>query len=150
MSSSDLKVCFKCGVAQPRTEFYKHSAMADGILGKCKSCTKKDSTKRRNDNIDAVRKYDRDRAKNPERARDSAAINKRWRQEDKRRTRCHNALIRAVRSGTIKKEPCCICGSENSLAHHEDYDFPLDVVWYCQPHHKERHKQMILEGKNYE
>jgi hypothetical protein len=32
------------------------------------------------------------------------------------------------------------------LAHHEDYDKPLEVVWLCQPCHKQRHKE-ILNGQ---
>jgi len=37
------KVCFKCGKVKPLTEYYKHNAMSDGYLGKCKDCTKKDT-----------------------------------------------------------------------------------------------------------
>ena len=38
-----LKRCFKCGGRFPRSEFYRHPSMGDGLLGKCKGCTKKDA-----------------------------------------------------------------------------------------------------------
>jgi ribosomal protein S27AE len=136
------KSCFKCGQDKPLSEFYKHSRMADGYLNKCKACAKSDAAKHRNENLDRIRAYDRDRAKNPERVRMSADVNRLWRAADSRRVAAHNAVCRAIRKGELVRQPCERCGESKSLGHHEDYDKPLDVVWLCQPCHKERHKEM--------
>lgn len=40
------KICFKCGNSKPIEEFYKHKAMGDGHLNKCKSCAKIDVKER--------------------------------------------------------------------------------------------------------
>jgi len=145
-NTSSMKTCFKCGLSQPLANFYKHPMMGDGFLGKCKECTKKDVRANRADKIEHYRAYDSARAKLPERAKTAAAISKAWLKEDKRRIKCHNAVTRAVKAGKLERQPCCVCGSVKSMAHHESYDRPLDVVWYCQPHHKARHKQMVIEG----
>lgn len=41
----ESKVCFKCEKMQPLSQYYKHPQMGDGLLGKCKSCTKSDTKK---------------------------------------------------------------------------------------------------------
>ncbi len=137
-----MKTCFKCNVSKPLVDFYKHSAMADGYLGKCKECTKLDANNHRTNNLERIRQYDRDRAKNPERLKANFEITKVWRSEDKRRSRCHSAVAHAIRSGELTRLPCVKCGEAKSLAHHEDYDEPLNVMWLCQPCHKQRHKEI--------
>jgi hypothetical protein len=139
------KSCFKCNAVKPLSEFYKHSEMADGHVNKCKDCNKKDVNENRLKNLDYYREYDRDRAKNHDRVKANAEINKAWREADKRRAMCHNAVARAIKSGELVRQPCVRCLNIKSLAHHEDYDSPLDVVWLCQPCHKQRHKEIIKE-----
>jgi hypothetical protein len=136
------KECFKCKTVKPLEEFYKHSMMADGHLNKCKACAKDDSNKHRSDNLEKVRAYDRERGKRPERISAGVEINRLWRAEDARRIKAHNAVSRAVKKGILVRQPCIRCESPKSVAHHEDYDKPLDVMWLCTPCHKQRHKEI--------
>lgn len=41
--------------------------------------------------------------------------------------------------------PCVKCGAK-AHGHHENYDKPLDVIWLCPQHHKDRHKEMKKLG----
>ena len=139
------KECFKCKSVKPLTEFYKHSSMADGHLNKCKECTKNDVAQHREKNIEAIRAYDRERGKKPERIKANTEVNRAWRAEDRRRQAAHSAVSKAIRSGHLVRQPCIRCGEKKSVAHHEDYDRPLDVMWLCQPCHKQRHKELMEE-----
>jgi ribosomal protein S27AE len=66
-------------------------------------------------------------------------ITKAWREEDRRRCRAHSAVARAIRFGTLVRQPCESCNNATSVAHHDDYDKPLDVRWLCQACHKHHH-----------
>jgi len=140
-----MKECFKCKAIKPLTEFYKHSRMADGHVNKCKECNKNDVTANRNKNLEKVRAYDRARGKIPERIKAGVEINRAWRAEDSRRQIAHTAVARAIRNGTLVRQPCIRCEKIKSIAHHEDYDKPLEVMWLCQPCHKQRHKELKTE-----
>jgi ribosomal protein S27AE len=137
-----FKTCFKCEVEKPLDEFYKHAMMSDGHLNKCKQCAKKDVHQHRAKNLERVRQYDRERGKLAHRIAASADVTRAWRAEDKRRGYAHKAVAKALRHGTLLREPCCRCGNQKSLAHHEDYDKPLDVMWLCQSCHKQRHAEI--------
>ena len=138
-----MKECFKCKTVKPLGEFYKHSQMADGHVNKCKECNKHDVLSHRNKNLEAIRAYDRARSKEPERIKAQVDITRVWRAEDARRSVAHSSVARAIRSGALVRLPCCRCGEAKSIAHHEDYDKPLEVVWLCQPCHKKRHKELL-------
>jgi len=137
-----MKECFKCKLSKPLSEFYKHSQMKDGHVNKCIECNKKDVGKHRLENIEKIRQYDRERAKNPERIANNIEVNRAWREEDKRRGKAHAKVSYAIKKGVLIKMPCIRCGEQKSLAHHEDYDKPLEVMWLCQPCHKQRHKEL--------
>lgn len=136
------KECFKCKSVKPLSEFYKHAQMGDGHLNKCKECTKNDANKHRSENLEKIRAYDRARGKIPERIKANVEIKRAWRAEDRRRGKAHQAVSNAIKAGELVRSPCIRCGETKSLAHHEDYDKPLDVMWLCQPCHKQRHKEI--------
>jgi hypothetical protein len=137
-----MKTCFKCKKEKPFEMFYKHSRMGDGYLNKCKECTKNDVAQHRSENLEKIRAYDRERGKLAHRIALRTEVNRAWRAEDLRRQKAHTAVRSAIQSGSLVKSPCIRCGNEKSVAHHEDYDKPLDVMWLCQPCHKQRHKEL--------
>jgi len=139
------KECFKCNTIKPLEEFYKHSQMSDGHVNKCKECNKNDVTTYRNKNIEKVREYDKARSKIPERIKANVEVNRAWRAEDSRRSVAHSQVARAIRNGTLVRQACVRCAEAKSLAHHEDYDHPLVVMWLCQACHKQRHKELKNE-----
>ena len=134
----ETKKCFKCGKEQSVSEFYKHSEMADGRLGKCKTCTKKDVGENRKKNIDYYRKYDVKRGN-----RQPKGYLRKYRKENPDKYHAHSILNSAIKSGRIKKEPCEKCGSTKFVhGHHYDYAKPLEVMWLCCPcHHIEHPKK---------
>ena len=136
------KKCFKCQINKPLSDYYKHAQMLDGHLNKCKQCAKNDVSKHRFENLERIRQYDRERGKLDYRIKQRTEVNRAWRAEDTRRQKCHNAVLQAIRKGTLSRLPCERCSEIKTLAHHEDYDKPLDVMWLCQPCHKQRHKEL--------
>jgi hypothetical protein len=149
-----MKTCFKCGESKPRAEFYAHSQMGDGLLGKCKVCTKKDTATRAaeksKDPAWALQERRRHRIKaaiytvkkgaNVSPARHAHSIRK-YRTNNPEKYAAHAAVAKAIRQGTLSVKPCEKCG-EKAHAHHDDYSKPLDVRWFCPGHHGAHHAHL--------
>lgn len=136
------KQCFKCGEVKPLSAFYKHKQMKDGHVNKCKDCNKKDVARHRIENIDKIREYDRERGN-----RQDSSYLAEWRERYPKKYRAHTMVNNQKRKGNLHEQPCEICGCNNVVAHHDDYDKPLNVRWLCQAHHKQWHAKNG-EGKN--
>lgn len=152
-----MKRCFKCGVEKPIDDFYRHKAMLDGHLNKCKECTKKDVRGNRSDKLEYYREYDRQRSSLPERVNLRKKVTKKW-LEDGRHTaavtrhkkrfperyKARNKVNTAIRNGKlIPSTTCSICGKETKdiHAHHPDYSKPLEVQWLCTECHGKAHRR---------
>jgi len=123
------KRCFKCRKIKDLDDFYQHKEMADGHLGKCKTCTKKD-VKRRYYDPDArerIARYEKERAQKPDRKQAVIEYQRRRRKKYPGKNRARNKISNAIRDGKLVRKPCQICGDTNSEAHHTDYRKPLDV-----------------------
>ncbi len=66
--------------------------------------------------------------------------NKRWNDKNKHKKRAHGQLRHAIEMGRVIKEACKICGALKVEGHHEDYDKPYDVIWFCHLHHSYHHR----------
>lgn len=147
-------ICKKCGVEKDAANFYKHSAMATGYLSQCKDCVKARVGRHREENIDAVRAYDRERGGLPHRkeaVKARAPKYKHLRTERVRKSRqkypekyiARNILNAAIRDGKIiKPEICERCRFPGNLhGHHDDYSKPMEVQWLCASCHGKLHKE---------
>ena len=129
-----MKKCFKCGESKSLSSFYKHSGMKDGHVNKCIDCNKSDVADHRIENIEKIRAYDRNRG-----ARQTPEYQKKYREDNPLKYKAHSLVNYHIKAGNLKKKPCEKCGSKKSVAHHDDYNYPLDVRWLCQAHHKQWH-----------
>lgn len=59
----------------------------------------------------------------------------------KKQMQAHGLVQKALKHGEIVRQGCAVCGG-TALAHHEDYDKPLDVIWLCRSHHMNRHSEI--------
>ena len=64
-----MKVCFKCGIEKPLTDYYKHKQMGDGHLNKCKDCTKKDTKTQTEINTSTPEGLEKERARHRDKYR---------------------------------------------------------------------------------
>lgn len=164
------KVCFKCGVEKPLSDFYKHPQMADGHVNKCKSCNKRDVKDNRDFKAGYYLKYDRNRPnaklrsdlctlRNKEKYRtckefrDKALASKDvWRKNNQHKRDAQNAANNAVRDGKIERKSLCEhCGDGGRLQkHHWSYEKEhwLDVVWLCPSCHGKEHKRLNELGRD--
>lgn len=51
------------------------------------------------------------------------------------------AVKAAINAGRLVALPCAVCGKAKTQGHHPDYSEPLSVIWLCQKHHIQLHRE---------
>lgn len=165
-----MYICNICGIEKEDYEFYK----AKSILGHdktCKECRKVKVKKYREDNIEKVKEYDRNRPNHKERIEQCKNRYKQKRLEgdesflekDRDRIRkyrndnpdiyqAHNCVNNALREGKLYRPDTCECCGKicKPQAHHWSYkeEYWLDVKWLCARCHADEHKRLNEEKRN--
>jgi hypothetical protein len=129
-----VKVCSKCRASKPLTDFYLKDKAAGRFSGQCKKCDMEHVKAHRADHLEYYRNIDKNRAMLPHRV----AARDKWASQYPERFIARHIVKNAIKAKRLTKQPCLICGNK-AQAHHPDYSAPLEVVWLCDPHHKQAH-----------
>lgn len=124
-----MKPCSRCRAFKPLAEYDHARNSRDGHHHRCIKCDRpRDKQRHRNGSM-------------------KASING-WRKRNPHAVAAHKAVREAVKAGTLKRLPCCVCGSANVIhAHHDDWSKPLVVTWFCHHCHMEHHRLERLYGR---
>lgn len=130
-----MNQCKLCGLEFSLESFYS------SIKTYCKTHWKEKVISNRNANSDYYQKYDRERAKLPQRKDAAKQILERWKKQNPERRAAQIYFGNAIRDGRVFRWPICALPEceKKPEAHHPDYSSPLSVVWLCPSHHKQAH-----------
>jgi hypothetical protein len=92
-------------------------------------------------NREHVSELERKRNATPEGKEIRKAIQSRYNAKNRIKRLAKDAIHNAIKAGKMIKQPCKICGKKIVEGHHQNYSYPLKVVWLCKKHHLEEHRK---------
>jgi hypothetical protein len=118
--------------------------MRDGHLNKCKDCTIADVKRNYQATWKDRQAYEKRRSQEPKRREYQRRVSREYRLRNPEKYKAHGLVTRAILQGKLTREPCSVCGSPKSQAHHADYSKPLEVEWLCfRCHRAHAHGQRV-------
>lgn len=139
------KTCSRCEQEKVAEDFARSLTTKDKLSHICRACKRLYDQNYRKENREKINAKERKwRKENRDWTREKW---REYRENNPKKYRAHYLVCNAVKRKRLEKEPCEVCGSELSQAHHDDYDKPLEVRWLCAQHHSDWHK-LHGEGAN--
>lgn len=127
--------CTKCNSEKPVDYFYSSTIYKKGSYGECKECvrTRVKASRARPDRI-AYFKSDEFKEKNKEKFQKYLS---KYPNRHEVRMQTNNAIDKGL---IVRAKNCENCGgSENIEAHHDNYNYPLNIKWLCKNCHASWH-----------
>lgn len=59
-------------------------------------------------------------------------MNRHYKEKNPKKRYVHITTGNAIRDSLLLKQSCGVCGETKVVAHHDDYDKPLEVRWYVK------------------
>lgn len=154
-------LCKGCGLEKDPSLFYASSR------SKCKECVKDRVRKHREDNLERIQEYDRNRPNAEARKkRDIERVKERrsngdpiidktksnWANRNPEKRTAQYAVSNAIRDGKLfRKTECEHCSLSGKIqAHHWSYmpEHRLDVIWLCTKCHGAEHRRLNDLGRD--
>lgn len=136
----EAKVCFRCNTMRPLNSYYKHPRMGDGLLGKCKSCTKEDTKKQTEINTSTPEglEKERERHRGKYHRLGYKELQKEW---DENKPWKNSSVYKGLRKKYYKKL------DKSFELHHWNYndEYLTDVFILNIKDHKNLHNNLLLD-----
>lgn len=158
------KICTRCKRSVTLGSYYRNKENKNGLHSYCIDCCREQNLKRYSkERWDEYYKNDKERRdkyqleyykKNKEKVskrcheynqKHRAHQNEKhlaWKAKHPDAVKAHSIVYEALKDGRLTKLQFCECCLREGYteSHHEDYSFPLNVVWLCRSHHRRYHK----------
>lgn len=76
---------------------------------------------------------------------------KQWKLNNPKAVIAHILISKAIKSGKLKHiDKCEFCNKiKNTIAHHDDYNFPMKIKWVCRSCHRHIHNNTIFQHNSW-
>jgi hypothetical protein len=141
---SEFKICRSCKESRPVSEYRSDRTRKGGKSYICKFCAnRKAAVWVKKTGFYLTQEY-RDKTAHRRTYQARKAYERKYAAANKEKLNARQAVYRAIKSGSLVRGKCVVCGAEKVQAHHhlgyEKHNW-INVQWLCQTHHSQAHNQ---------